>query len=135
MKSFRKKIDHMEGDTPVSAMIDIVFLLLIYFILTQRPIIEETLLDFSPALKGVSSHKVQHDFVTLELGKDNKNSLFNGQMTDNSSLQKMLYAIAQNNNKTKVIIFCADEVKHTRLVEILDICRQSGLKDVNVMAK
>ena len=33
-----------EAEVPLSSMIDIVFLLLMYFIATQKPIIEETLL-------------------------------------------------------------------------------------------
>ena len=42
----RKRIEVAEAEVPMSSMIDIVFLLLIYFILTQKPIIDETLLSF-----------------------------------------------------------------------------------------
>ena len=39
----RKKsnIDEKAAEVPLSSMIDVVFLLLIYFILTQKPVIED----------------------------------------------------------------------------------------------
>ncbi len=42
LKRKRKRELSSQDSTPISAMIDIVFLLLIYFILTQKPIIEDT---------------------------------------------------------------------------------------------
>lgn len=52
LKRKRKRELSSQDSTPISAMIDIVFLLLIYFILTQKPIIEDTRLNFSPARRG-----------------------------------------------------------------------------------
>ena len=41
----------------------------------------------------------------------------------------------ENNKETQLIIFCADNVKHTDLVKALDLCRLSSLSNISIMAK
>ncbi len=43
----KKKGSVVEAEIPMSSMIDVVFLLLIYFVVTQKPIIEDTLLGIN----------------------------------------------------------------------------------------
>ncbi len=133
----KKRNREVDDNTPVSAMIDIVFLLLIYFITTQKPIIEDTLLPFSPAVKGgASQENVQEDFVTLEItGAHDGNCVMNGQLISIAKLPEWLTNISKNDPETKIILFCNDKVKHFELVEVLDVCRKSPLKKVSIVAK
>ena len=118
-------------------MIDIVFLLLIYFILTQKPIIEDTRLNFSPACRGKSAAQSSaiSDFAFLEINENTETYLFNGQAISREQLPTYLNHIGKNNKETQLIIFCADNVKHTDLVKALDLCRLSSLSNISIMAK
>ena len=137
LKRKRKRELSSEDSTPISAMIDIVFLLLIYFILTQKPIIEDTRLNFSPARRGKSAAQSSaiSDFAFLEINENTETYLFNGQAISREQLPTYLNHIGKNNKETQLIIFCADNVKHTDLVKALDLCRLSSLSNISIMAK
>jgi len=121
------------------ALIDVVFLLLLYFIMTFRAITEESLVNFSPAVSGksVSTQAVSADFVMLEITDkaDDGRCLLNGQAVATDKLPGWLSEIAANNPETGIVVFCHDTVKHYALVEILDICRKSPLKKISLVAK
>lgn len=137
LKRKRKRELSSQDSTPISAMIDIVFLLLIYFILTQKPIIEDTRLNFSPACRGKSAAQSSaiSDFAFLEINENTETYLFNGQAISREQLPTYLNHIGKNNKETQLIIFCADNVKHTDLVKALDLCRLSSLSNISIMAK
>ena len=137
LKRKRKREMSSQDSTPISAMIDIVFLLLIYFILTQKPIIEDTRLNFSPARRGKSAAQSSaiSDFAFLEINENTETYLFNGQAISREQLPTYLNHIGKNNKETQLIIFCADNVKHADLVKALDLCRLSSLSNISIMAK
>ena len=137
LKRKRKRELSSQDSTPISAMIDIVFLLLIYFILTQKPIIEDTRLNFSPARRGKSAaqNSAISDFAFLEINENTETYLFNGQAISREQLPTYLNHIGKNNKETQLIIFCADNVKHADLVKALDLCRLSSLSNISIMAK
>ena len=137
LKRKRKRELSSQDSTPISAMIDIVFLLLIYFILTQKPIIEDTLRNFSPARRGKSAAQSSaiSDFAFLEINENTETYLFNGQAISREQLPTYLNHIGKNNKETQLIIFCADNVKHADLVKALDLCRLSSLSNISIMAK
>mgnify|MGYP000186301052 FL=1 len=137
LKRKRKRELSSQDSTPISAMIDIVFLLLIYFILTQKPIIEDTRLNFSPARRGKSAAQSSaiSDFAFLEINENTETYLFNGQAISREQLPTYLNHIGKNNKENQLIIFCADNVKHADLVKALDLCRLSSLSNISIMAK
>ena len=137
LKRKRKRELSSQDSTPISAMIDIVFLLLFYFILTQKPIIEDTRLNFSPARRGKSAAQSSaiSDFAFLEINENTETYLFNGQAISREQLPTYLNHIGKNNKETQLIIFCADNVKHADLVKALDLCRLSSLSNISIMAK
>ena len=137
LKRKRKRELSSQDSTPISAMIDIVFLLLIYFILTQKPIIEDTRLNFSPARRGKSAAQSSaiSDFAFREINENTETYLFNGQAISREQLPTHLNHIGKNNKETQLIIFCADNVKHADLVKALDLCRLSSLSNISIMAK
>ncbi len=137
LKRKRKRELSSQDSTPISAMIDIVFLLLIYFILTQKPIIEDTRLNCSPARRGKSAAQSSaiSDFAFLEINENTETYLFNGQAISREQLPTYLNHIGKNNKETQLIIFCADNVKHADLVKALDLCRLSSLSNISIMAK
>ena len=133
----RKKVDREIEFNAFVAMIDVVFLLLLYFIMTYNAIVEESLLYFSPAVSSSNSSSektASNDFVVLEItgNSDDSKCLLNGQNVSPARLPEYLTEISQNNPETGIVIFCRDSVKHSTLVDIFDICRKSPLKKISL---
>lgn len=136
-KKRKRKNRNVDDSTPSSAMIDIVFLLLIYFVTTQRPIIEDTLLRFSPAVKGAkTTNSVQTDFIMLEVtANEDNNCLMNGQPVSIADLKDWLVQASQNTPDANIVILCSDKTKHYKLVDVMNVCRKSPLKKISLVAK
>ena len=149
----RKRMKTDEAEVPLSSMIDVVFLLLIYFIVTQKPIVEETLLSCDLPSPGGKPPKNPPTMLTIDVvrfypnptnnpaidAKDmnyyylNKRRWrFNAPNASND-LRRQLIAIAKNDKDQTVIINCGPNAAHQKLVQILDACAEAGLKKLNVV--
>lgn len=126
-----------EASVPMESMIDVVFLLLIYFIVTQKPIIEDTLLGVNlPSGKSSPSSEPSALFTVgvTRLGAESINYyMVNGIPTKFSQLSKQLEDIAKNDPDTTIIIKCGPNAKHEKLIKILDACAEHGLKKLNLV--
>jgi biopolymer transport protein ExbD len=153
-KKKRQKIVMDEAEIPMSAMIDVVFLLLIYFIVTQKPIIEETLLscdlptpggpppDKPPTLMTIDvvkmfPQKPVYDAATrqrdLNLFYLNKRAWkFNSPEAPND-LRRQLISMGEADPEQTIIINCGPNAYHQKLVKLLDACAEANLTTLNVV--
>ena len=152
-KKERKRIELDDAETPMSSMIDVVFLLLIYFIVTQKPIIDETLLSCDLPTPGGKPPKNPPTIVPLEVVKIYNNPsknpeikkkelntyLFNKRRwkfnspSDPIDLRRQLIAMAESDPDQTIIINCGPNALHQKLVQILDACAEAGLTKLNVV--
>ena len=153
MSRKRKRIKIEKAEVPLSSMIDVVFLLLIYFIVTQKPIVEETLLGCDLPSPGGKPPKNPPTMLTIDVVRfypNPKNSAaidakdmnyyflnkrrwkFDSPKASND-LRRQLIAIAKNDKDQTVIINCGPNAAHQKLVQILDACAEAGLKKINVV--
>ena len=152
-KKVRKRDSNDKIEVPMSAMIDVVFLLLIYFIVTQKPIIDETLLSCDLPTPGGKPPKTPPTLLTVEvvrmfpnpsstkaIQKKDLNTYylnkrrwkFNDPSATND-LRRQLIAIAENDPEQTIIINCGPNAQHQKLVQILDACAEAGLTKLNVV--
>ncbi len=147
-KRKRRKVE--EAEVPLSSMIDVVFLLLIYFIVTQKPIIEETLLGCDMPSPGTTPPKTKPTLLTVEairffpnLSPTDPRELNTYYLNQQrwklidpsapSDIRRQLQAIAADNPEQTVIINCGPNAAHQKLVRLLDVCSEVGLKNLNVV--
>ena len=149
----RKRIVIDEAEIPMSAMIDVVFLLLIYFIVTQKPIIEETLLSCDlPAPGGAPPDKPptmltigvmrmipnpnhSQDIVNKDMNLyylNNQAWKFNNPSASDD-LKRRLIIMGKDDPKQTIIINCGPNAPHQKLVQLLDACANAGLKTLNIV--
>jgi len=135
----KKKKQIEEAEIPMSSMIDVVFLLLIYFIVTQKPVIEETLLgvNLPSANQPSSSDSEPSQLFTVDVVKMGENSAkfygVNGMPTPLAAMKDQLLMLAENDPDTTVIIKCGPNAKHSKLVTLLDACAEAGLSKLNLV--
>ena len=139
MAKKKRKIE--EAQVPLSSMIDVVFLLLIYFIVTQKEIVEDTFLTADlPAPGGVPPAKPVTLFtidVTLQHPENSELDLqtyhVNGRRWKFDDLKEQLVRTGETDPDQTIIINCGPNAKHRKLIRLLDACAAAGLKKLNLV--
>ncbi|MFT5466445.1 MAG: biopolymer transport protein ExbD [Verrucomicrobiales bacterium] len=138
---FEKNSDDPDAD--VSPLIDVAFLLLIYFIVTTTLIKEES--DIGMQLPGISkddSESVEIDQLMIKI-LDNGTILVNDieadTNTDDHRLPLLMdrlgtysSALRLTGSESMVIIDCSNNTVHQRFIDVLHACHNSGLKNVSL---
>ena len=152
-KKKRARIGVDDAEIPMSAMIDVVFLLLIYFIVTQKPIIEETLLSCDLPTPGGTPPEKPPTLMTIgvmkmfpnpnkdpELIKKDLNTYYLNDAAwklDSpdapNDLRRQLMAMGKADPEQTIIINCGPNAYHQKLVKILDACAEANLTTLNVV--
>jgi len=140
MAKKRRKMGMPEAETPIAAMIDVVFLLLMYFIVTQEEVIEDTFLQVNlpggvPPIdftKEPPPPPLKIDVMKLRENSDEYYHI-NGVPFHINDLREYLRTVAENNEKTTVIINCGPNARHRKLITLLDMCNEFGLTKINLI--
>jgi biopolymer transport protein ExbD len=117
---------------PMSSMIDIVFLLLIYFIVTAREEISEAHLAVnlpSPGAAKTSDVKPKMLEIQVHAGKFR----LQGAEKPLEEIAATLKYLGSLDPDQTVIVQVSLNARATDLVTALDLCRDAGLEKLNVM--
>ncbi len=143
MKRHPRKLQLQKSETPISAMTDVVFLLLVYFVVTQSPIMENTLLAVNLPRDARNPNIVRNPSVlsieVSRLSDDVEQDLdlyeINGQRMGFDSLKASLGRTGEFDPETTVLVTCGSDSMHQKLVKVLDACSHAGLDSVNVTSR
>ncbi len=123
-----------EIELSMTPMIDVVFQLLIYFLVTfstadvlahleiSRPKSEESRATPKPAM----------DMIRVAVLP--KGYAINGREVTKKELDALLEKLAQISTKQTVLVTCDNKSLHGRLIEVLDTCAKTGLIQISVMS-
>ncbi|MCK5802621.1 MAG: biopolymer transporter ExbD [Lentisphaeria bacterium] len=127
----------LRGDTaaeiPMSAMIDVVFLLLIYFIVTQKDEISEAHLAVNLPSPNPSQQEEIDPPKLLELHVLAGRVLLNGNEYKLDVIQEKLERLASLDPDMTVLIKTSGKARTKEQVAVLDLCKGAGLSKLNVM--
>jgi len=137
----RKRKARQKGEAAkleMTPMIDVVFQLLIFFIVTlkQEDILSH--LDISRPAPDPNSkpEEVIDDLLTIEVGRTAW--VLNGRpyagSTGLAALDRSLTRIASFSRSASVIIKCTADSPHARLIQLLNICAREGLTNISVFS-
>ena len=131
----RKPQDNPQLD--MTPMIDVVFELIIFFVVTIKQEDMFTRLNANrpaPATSASSSNE-SDTTVTIEIGKGrdaNGVLVYNKREVRRSDLDANLREVARTSKKTPIIIKCTEDSPHKALVDALDICYRNQLFSVSI---
>ncbi len=117
----------------MTPMIDVVFQLLIFFIVTlkQEDILSH--LDVSrPAPSDAPPPEVQPELLTIMVYRDGY--IMNGRRISHKSLDKRLTKISTYSKDVSVVIKCMPDSPHAKLIALLDICAKTDLTNLSVFS-
>lgn len=135
--------DQPEPDADISPMIDVAFLLLIYFLVSTTLLKQEA--DLSLTLPGVSSEdskKVKIKQTLIEI--DPTGVIFvNGEATDSDTgdrhvpaltdrLERYAASSALAEAEPQIIIDCNDESEGQRFIDVLNACAKANIKNITL---
>lgn len=143
----RKSSNPFAGqDDPVldmSPLIDVAFLLLIYFLVTTTMTKQEA--DLGLALPGAASlnnQPVDVDQMVIKIGADSVVDI-NGEVVESNPNSRKLPALTDRltryaasakiaKSEPMIIIDCHNDAKEQRFVDILNACAAAGIKNISL---
>ncbi len=127
----RKKAENLS--VQMSSMIDIVFLLLIYFIVTAREEITEAHLSVNLPAPG-SAKATENKPKMLEIEVHQGQYRLNGAPLETDVIESMLIGLGRTDPSMTVMVKVAFDAYASELVTALDLCDKAGLTNLNVVS-
>lgn len=132
-----------EPELNISPLIDVAFLLLIYFLVTTTLMKQEA--DLGLVLPGVAqeqSRPVKTDQMMIKITGDGA-VMVNDEILDtdpndrtltnlNERLQRYAAAASMSGSDAMVVVDCADEVPEQRFIDVLNVCSANGLSHISL---
>lgn len=122
------------GELNMTAMIDVVFQLLVFFIVTNKPIDVMTNLDvFRPSPQQQQKEQMElPNLVRIQIFPDG--FMINDRQVNVADLDGLIGKLASFSKEQTILIMCTSLSKHADLVRVLDICTRNGLKNLSVIS-
>ncbi len=143
MKRTKKRKRRVKGEAAqleMTPMIDVVFQLLIFFIVTLK--VEDILshLDISrPAPESERPPEVEpEDLLTILVYNPKKlggeGFVLQGRRVSLKELDKQLTKLASYSKHISIIIKCTSDSPHSKLIKLLNVCSKAGLTNLSVFS-
>ena len=129
-----------DPELDVAPLIDMVFLLLIYFMVTASLVKSEG--DLGIKLPGIVQQKVEVDMPDEQIVevRENGRIYLNGREfgdVHSQELPELTYTLERykaasqaSKNKALITIWADDEAKHQRVVDVMNACADAGIQNV-----
>ena len=119
----RKKKPRYQIQAPLTSLIDIVFMLLIYFLLTTNYMVDEGIKIKLPRAKA-SAPQIQQE-ITIYVDRDGRAFLFNKQIPEDMLVKKLKEMIGGQHDRL-VVIKADRTVVLNKAVKVMDIAKAAG---------
>lgn len=129
----KKKNKGGAAELEMTPMIDVVFQLLIYFIVTMKPMDIAAHLDvFSPSSPQQQDRtEILPNMIRIMIYSDGL--VVNDRAVSLAQLRSILRSLADLSKEQTIMIHCAADSEHNQLVEVLDSCARVGLTNLSIV--
>ena len=141
MKIWKKELLNEKSGLQIAPLIDVVFLLLIYFMVSAR--LKRPEADISLALPGSVSSSVELNIPNEQIidvladGKIILNNyvFYKNDKSDLVELENILrrykIASAQSKSEAMITISAHEDSTHERMIDVLNICASAGIENIS----
>ena len=132
----KRKSNVQAGELNLTAMIDIAFQLLSFFVMTMKPTDVLALLDVSrPAPDKRATHQQSKpiNVIWITILADGS-FILNDHPIKKENLDQQLTQLGALDKTQTVIVACTPKSSHGKMVEILDLCAKAGLESLSVVS-
>lgn len=130
----RRKMDTPPADLPMTPMIDVVFQLLIFFIVTLKPI--DVLAHLDVSRPSPEKQKTQLDVPKnlIRIGVFYDGFAMNDKPVRESDLDGLIEKLAALDRKQTILIMCSGAAPHEMLIKVLNMCAKHQLANLSVIS-
>ena len=129
MKKCSKSHHHALAELNITPLLDLAFVLLVIFIITTTPIVNDLDVDLPSAAKRPKDPKPKVNYVTVESGGK---IFLNKEEVDIASLQVKVAALRMDDPDLNVVIRGSAKTKYQRIVSVMDMLQQANVSKVNL---
>jgi len=129
MKKCSHSHHHALAELNITPLLDLAFVLLVIFIITTTPIVNDQDVDLPSAAKRPKESKTKVQYVTV----NSAGQLFlNNLEMDLPALQEKLVAMRLDDPEINVVIRGPAKTKYQNVVNVMDVLQQANLGKVNL---
>ena len=123
------------GELNLTAMIDVAFQLLSFFIMTMKPTDVLAQLDISRPSpdKRVIQQSKPINVIWITILADGS-FILNDRPVKKEALDLQLTQLGSLDKSQTVIVACTPKSSHGKMVEVLDLCSKAGLESLSVVS-
>lgn len=118
-----------EGDIDITPMLDVVFIMLIFFIVTAS-FVKESGIEVNRPDASTSQSKPRANILIAI--NDNDEIWINKRRVDESQVRANIERLHAENPQGSVVIQADEEARTKKLVAVMDAARQAGVYDVSL---
>ena len=120
----------------ISSMIDVMFILIIFFLVTTTFKEEEVdhLVKLPVESRNQSLTQTAGNLIKVNI-RDNGAMVVMGQRVSEDELLKWMKEEVEKKPELKVLVRCDKESKHLYLANVMSICRDAGVPKANIAIK
>ena len=133
----RRKSSSQDGDIiNISSMIDVMFILIIFFLVTTTFKEEEVdhLVKLPVESRNQSLTQTAGNLIKVNI-RDNGAMVVMGQRVSEDELSKWMTEEVEKKPELKVLVRCDKESKHLYLANVMSICRSVGVPEANIAVR
>jgi len=129
MKKCSKSHHHALAELNITPLLDLAFVLLVIFIITTTPIVNDLDIDLPSAAKRPKDPKAKVNYVTVE---SSGHMYLNKDKVDLAALQDKLVGLRLEDPDLNVVIRGSARTKYQNIVNVMDVLQQANVSKVNL---
>ena len=129
MKKCSKSHHHALAELNITPLLDLAFVLLVIFIITTTPIVNDLDVDLPSAASRPKDPKPKVNYVTVE---SSGQMFLNKEQVDLPALQEKLIAMRIEDPDLNVVVRGSGRTKYQHIVSVMDVLQQANVGKVNL---
>lgn len=124
---FKRKVFIEKGNLDIAPLIDVVFLLLIFFMLTSSYIFQPGIKVDLP--KAVTSEVLHRDLLVITITASNEAYIKERPVSEEELISRITHSSSEGSS---ILIMADKRADLGRVIEVWDICRQANIRQINI---
>ena len=129
MKKCSKSHHHALAELNITPLLDLAFVLLVIFIITTTPIVNDLEVDLPSAARRLKDPKPKVNYVTVE---SSGQMFLNKDPVDLASLHEKVIAMRVDDPDLSIVIRGSAKAKYRGIVNVMDMLQQANVGKVNL---
>ena len=129
MKKCSQSHHHALAELNITPLLDLAFVLLVIFIITTTPVVNDLAVDLPTAARRLKDPKPKINYVTIEA---NGRMFLNKDEVDLAALQARVIALRMDDPDLNIVIRGSARTKYEHVVNVMDALQQANVGKVNL---